>query len=431
MYHPTELPAPLAQVLDEVRALPVGEAPAMAPAERATWLAGLRQLVDAAQAASLAVLGSFDANGDGEVLHAARSTTSWLTGALGVAGSGAASQVQLARASRRELAPAVEQLRQGTLTYDHLRAIGRAVRDLPDEQTTPAARVLTELATTADVASVVQTGRHLAHVVDPDGTLKTTERDYSRRRLHLSPLLDGMVALDGLLDTEAAATLNAALEPFLVPAGDDDDRTTPQRRADGLVAVAGVALSQSRLPVTGGARPGMTVLTTLDALTAAGGTGTVEPTPGGGGVVGSLAIDRVACDAAVARVLLSPEGVPLDLGRSQRLFSPAQRKLLALRDGGCRFPGCGLPPAFTDAHHLIAWQHGGASDLDNAVLVCRHHHRMVHEGGWTTEPTGQRGANGELRFTSRRGVVLSSTPRQLTTEQLGAIAWWHAPPDTS
>ena len=94
------------------------------------------------------------------------------------------------------------------------------------------------------------------------------QHDFSRRRLHLSPLLDGMVAVDGLLDPESAATLDAALAPFLVPAGSSDDRTTPQRRADGLVELARVAMSQTDLGLTGGTRPQLSVLCTLPALAA-------------------------------------------------------------------------------------------------------------------------------------------------------------------
>jgi hypothetical protein len=96
----------------------------------------------------------------------------------------------------------------------------------------------------------------------------------------------------------------------------------------------------------------------------------------------SHAAERLGCDAAVARLVFGPDGVPLDLGRGQRLFSPAQRRALAIRDGGCRFPGCTRPPRFTDAHHVVPWSQGGASDLDNALLLCRHHHRLVHEGDW-------------------------------------------------
>jgi hypothetical protein len=78
-------------------------------------------------------------------------------------------------------------------------------------------------------------------------------------------------------------------------------------------------------------------------------------------------VARIACDAQILPVLLNPDGVPMALGRSQWLFTPHQRRLLALRDGGCRFPGCSRPPAFTDAHHVIPWSHGGPTDTDNLI----------------------------------------------------------------
>ena len=215
--------------------------------ERAAWLAGLQQLTDAANACALQVLAAFDANGDGEVLHGARSTVSWLTGALGIAPGDASSRVHLARASRSRLAPVVSLLAEGQLTYDHVRGIGTAVRDLPDEHVASAVDVLADLATRVDVKQLQQAGRHLQDVINPDGALASNQHDFSRRRLHLSPLFDGMVAVDGLLDPESAATLDAALSPFLVPAGKSDDRTTPQRRADGLVELASVAMSQTDL----------------------------------------------------------------------------------------------------------------------------------------------------------------------------------------
>lgn len=101
-----------------------------------------------------------------------------------------------------------------------------------------------------------------------------------------------------------------------------------------------------------------------------------------------------------------------DLGRTQRLFSPQQRRLLAVRDGGCRFPGCDRPPAHTDAHHLISWIDGGHSDLANAILLCRHHHRVVHEGGWTLQVAdAERGTHGPVQVTGPHGQQLTCHPR--------------------
>jgi hypothetical protein len=94
---------------------------------------------------------------------------------------------------------------------------------------------------------------------------------------------------------------------------------------------------------------------------------------------------RLACDAVLIPAVLGTAGEPLDLGRAARLVSPALRRALVLRDGGCRFPGCDRPPQWTDAHHIVAWMHGGPTDLANMILVCRHHHTLLHEGGWTID----------------------------------------------
>jgi HNH endonuclease len=90
--------------------------------------------------------------------------------------------------------------------------------------------------------------------------------------------------------------------------------------------------------------------------------------------------------AAVAMLPPALGGAPsqlLDLGRSARVVSAAQRAVLALRDGGCVVPGCDPPVAWCEAHHLRHWLSGGPTDLANLVLVCRAHHRAAHEGGWT------------------------------------------------
>jgi HNH endonuclease len=88
---------------------------------------------------------------------------------------------------------------------------------------------------------------------------------------------------------------------------------------------------------------------------------------------------------------------PLEVGRATRVIHPAQRAALAVRDGGCVFPGCDRPLAWCDAHHLWHWVDGGPTDLGNLAMVCRAHHRRVHEEGWQLT----RGPNG--RFTATPG----------------------------
>jgi Domain of unknown function (DUF222)/HNH endonuclease len=226
--------------------------------------------------------------------------------------------------------------------------------------------------------------------------------------------------VNGLLDPEAGQTLLAALEPLARPASADDPRSGSQRRADALAELARRTLEAGRLPQTGGVRPQLTVTVDLDSLLSH---------PGGlGGETGGVrpldpeACRRLACDGAVTRVLVTrhpsdhhPGGEggladqlrvaatrlppalgggptqPLEVGRTSRVVSAAQRAALVVRDGGCAVAGCDRPPAWCEAHHLRHWLHGGPTDLANLALVCRAHHRAVHEGGWrlARDPDGR------------------------------------------
>lgn len=405
MFRPPSLPEPLVAVLGDVRGW-TGEPLGRSPEERAAWLVGLQQLRDAVDAVMLGTVASFDGAGDGEVLHGAASTQSWLRGALGVTPGEASERVRLARASRTLLDGAVEHLAAGAMTYDHVRAVERAVRHVPQEHQSDAAEVLTELATQSDVTAVRTAGRHLRFVSDPDGTLRDAERQFERRHLTLSPLLDGMTAVEGLLDPESAALFSAALEPFLVPHGSEDLRSAAQRRADGLVEIVRAACDHRLLPEIAAERPHLQVTWAAQP----GAAGVLPQVPGPDALLHPVSVGRVACDAGVTRVLLSPDGIPVELGRTSRLFSPAQRRFLAVRDAGCRFPGCDRPPSFTDAHHVLSWLDGGSTDVVNGLLLCRFHHRLVHEGGWTIH-VGPEGADGPVTFQGPRNQRLVSRPR--------------------
>jgi hypothetical protein len=104
-----------------------------------------------------------------------------------------------------------------------------------------------------------------------------------------------------------------------------------------------------------------------------------------------LAAQLRAAAALLPPILGGAPSQPLDVGRTSRVVSPAQRTALAVRDGGCVFPDCDRPLAWCEAHHVWHWLHGGPTDLDNLALLCRAHHRAVHEGGWqlTRAPDGR------------------------------------------
>lgn len=409
------LPGVLDQVLDRVRSWSAPDAQRGGdPLGRVGWLRGLRALVDAAEAAFTLALADVDAHGDAAVLDGAASTASWLRGVLRLAPGDAGERVRIARGARGLLQAPVAALANGELVYDQLRAVERCAGVLPADVRPAAVDLLTDLARHTDTTAVRVAGRRLRHVVDPDGALADAHAQFDRRHLMLSPLLDGMTALDGLLDPEAATVLATALAPFLVPAGPHDTRTTAQRRADGLVELATAAMADGDLPRLAGEPAHVQVLVSAQSLAGEVGAppAVLPETPGGTGLLTPDAVTRIACGAHLTRLILDATSIPLDLGRSQRLFTPAQRRALAVRDRGCRFPRCHRPARHTDAHHLHQWDHGGPTDLANGTLLCRHHHRLVHEGGWHTQPDDPRlGANGRLWFTGPHGQQLPSDPR--------------------
>lgn len=413
--------------------------------ERAAWLVGLRQIVDAAEATFTAVLADFDAAGDGEVLHAAASTQAWLRGALGMAAGDASERVRIARASRdllqspfSHLVPGFRQAEEVTesashadgasspvrevgiedsdnrLSFEQIKVIDRAVRSLPPSSHHDAVAALTQIGSHVGVDDLRATARHLKQVIDPDGSLRQAETDFQRRWLTVAPMLDGMHSVEGVLDTESAALLNSALAPFAVPSGADDRRTAAQRRADGLTEIVAAAVKSGELPTLSGSSTALQVQVSLATLV--GGEGDPAQLLSSGSTtplwITGPSLGRFTCDAAVRRIVLDPSGVPVELGRQVRLFSGPQRQALATRDAGCRFPGCDRPARFTDAHHLVPWTAGGPTTLANGLLLCRYHHRQVHEGGWRIQPTHPDvGANGTVSLLGPDGQRLASPLR--------------------
>lgn len=157
-----------------------------------------------------------------------------------------------------------------------------------------------------------------------------------------------------------------------------DTRTLAQKRLDALEAMARESLAHDTgtlagTPVT------MLVTVPLEALQTGVGTAQIagidEPISAG-------SARRLAACAEIIPVVLGSDSEPLDLGRCERLFTAAQRRALAVRDGGCIWPGCTAPPGWCEVAHLIAWILGGLTNLDNAALMCPHHHRRFDRDGW-------------------------------------------------
>jgi hypothetical protein len=291
------------------------------------------------------------------------------------------------RAARRNVAEA-----RGLDSYEivrHAFAIGEIDRPrvamlLAASQVSPShfrrdQGLLVDTATNQSMAGTHQAIEYWKQQVDIEAASADREHLHRRRHLHVSPMLGGMVRLDGELDPVGGRTVILALRSLADPANLEpgDLRTPAQRRADAIVELCADHLSHGDSSETGGSRPNMIVTVSLDVLQ---GRATEPCELADGTVISAETARRIACDAGVSRVLTQGESEILDVGRTTRVVPAAIRRALALRDKGCTHPGCTRPHHWCDSHHVIHWADGGPTALDNLVLLCRRHHRMVHEG---------------------------------------------------
>src|SRR6266849_5892963 len=217
---------------------------------------------------------------------------------------------------------------------------------------------------------------HARHAANPEGFVNEEKEGVEARSLTLTTADDGVVLVQGLLDKVGGAALRTALEPLAQRAGKGDHRKLDRRLGDALVDLSMHALDNG-MP---NRRPHLQVTTSLETLMGLPGAPAAEmefSLP-----ISAKAVERLACDCTVTRILLDSDSTVVDVGRAKRVVSALQSKALRTRDRGCIWPGCDRPATWTSAHHVVQWIHGGATDLPNLVLLCYRHHWMVHEGKW-------------------------------------------------
>ena len=222
---------------------------------------------------------------------------------------------------------------------------------------------------------------HARHQADPDGFVDEEKQGVEARSLTLTNTDEGVVLVNGILDKVGGAALRTALESLARRAGKDDDRLRDRRLADALVDLSMHALDTGLVPQ----RTHMQVTTSLETLLGLCGAPAAEmefSLP-----ISAKAVERLACDCSVTRILLGSDSMVIDVGRAKRVISGPQRKALNVRDQGCVWPGCDRPATWTSGHHLVHWIRNGPTDLPNLVLLCYRHHQMVHEGEWQIVPT--------------------------------------------
>jgi Domain of unknown function (DUF222) len=191
---------------------------------------------------------------------------------------------------------------------------------------------------------------------------------------------DWRLHLEGVLPAEQGATVVKALDRLAerLPSDPDTERayTIDARRADALLALSSQAISDDPDP----ARARVNLHVDLAALTAHNGSGEFET----GGVVHPALASMLCCDATVQAIIHGDGGHPVGIGQSSRNVPPWLMRQLRQRDRGCTFPGC-HQKRYVKAHHIWWWEWGGPTDLDNLVLVCDFHHKLIHLKGWRVE----------------------------------------------
>lgn len=309
-------------------------------------------------------------------------TKRWLEHTTRLSSAQSAHLARTARALRDHLPETRRALERGEVSPSHVAAVCTVVREVGPQHARRCESILVDLARTVDPSVVRRATAALITLVDPKGAEDALHRAYERRGVTLS-VVGEHAYLRGVLDVESAEMLQAALAPLMAPAT-GDMRSTPQRRADGLVDLAKRALDAGELPSLGSQRSHVSVV--LDADTLQQGTGAVT-LPWTGAAIPVRSLMGTLCDAHVTPVVARRDTdgawLPLNVGRASRTVTAGQARALVVRDGGCVYPGCSRTAAFCDAHHVVHWANGGPTDLDNLALLCRHHHTMLHREQWS------------------------------------------------
>ena len=333
----------------------------------------LQRIGNRVQAEALRRLRRFD-RGQGYASTMALSTKGWLRWKCNLSYAAASNQVEVARALE-SLPQTSQAFAAGDISYRHTSLIARTSEQLGDKMEAQAEGILVNAAKEMDPLSLRKVSAHLRHCLHPDGVLGDANEAHERRFLYLSQTMDGVFYLNGRLDAEGGAMLQTALNSVMGPPARDDHRTARQRRADAAVELARQQLDGGQLPEVGGQKPHLVVTVDMATLTKEPGSRAAElewaqPIP-------AETARRLACDAALTPIVNG------EADHTSRVLPGATRRALVARDRGCWVPGCDCPPAWTDAHHVKHWADGGRTTIDNLVLLCRRHHRRVHEEGWT------------------------------------------------
>ncbi len=340
----------------------------------------------------------------------------WLNFKCGMGMNAARERVRVARALA-SLPKVSAAFNAGTLSYSKVRAMTRVATPANEDFLLNIARH----GTAYHVETLVRKYRRVQMQLDVD----RANAIHVRREVSYYWDEDGALVFHGRLPAEQGALILKALEmqmekTFQEPAEQDVSAETPEepearspvaaRRADALAEIAESYMNSGPVANSTADRYQVIVHVSEEATR-------IEDGPH----VSAETSRRIGCDCNVIPIKEDENGEPLSIGRRSRLVPPAIRRALRLRDDGCRFPGC-TRKQFVDAHHIEHWSRGGETSLDNLVQLCREHHRLVHEGGFSCE----RSRSGELVYKDARERPLpdwSVLPRRNTENE--AVNYLH------
>ncbi len=381
----------------------------MSPAEKKTAITELARLEAMTAELKLRVVAAAD---DAAALALSRDTGAWLASVTRADFGAGRADARLAEALDRRWTGVSAGMADGNVSAAQARVVVEALEALPhDLDAALVERAQIQMVTYCEQfrpSELRRLGRHLLEVVAPEiaeaELAKRLENEEQRARekttLRSKIIGDGMARTTITHPVVSRDRLMTYLEAFTSPRkhqdavlGEEDRIPYPRRLGQAFDALL-EHLDPTKLPHHGGDATTLLVTIALESLRAELGTGTIV----GGEPLSATAVRRLACTADIIPVVLGGKGEILDLGRSRRLFSPAQRKAMALRDQQCRGEGCTVPGRWCEAHHLKPWAQGGKTDIDDGVLFCTFDHHRAHDPRFTHEKL----PNGDIRFHRRR-----------------------------
>lgn len=332
----------------------------------------------------------------------ATSTTAWLANLTGISKPEAAKLVGLAKITTSNTETTRAAWASGQLSTDQARVIMKAIDALPDwcgdTERGDAETHLIALAAQHPLDDLQRLANRVLEVIDPDGAdhaigekLRAEERRaWDATRMSLKRRGDGTTRGAFVIPDADADTLRAAIEGIIAPRRATTNAARLDLDLDGYKALPrdqkmGHAftelithLPKGALPQAGGLAATVAVTIDIDDLRTGQGTATNTS----GTTISAAKAQRLACNAHLVALYLDSDSRVIDHGMARRLYDKHQRLILAIRDGGCVFPGCDRPPAWCEAHHINFWSEDGPTDIKNAALLCHFHHFLIHEGEW-------------------------------------------------